>query len=502
MEEYAIYLRKSRKDIELEQYGQGETLARHKSTLLDLAKRRCLNVTEIYEEIVSGDSISARPQMQRLLKDVQDRKYTGVLVMELERLARGDTKDQGTVAEAFKFTHTLIITPQKTYNPLNEFDEEYFEFGLFMSRREYQTIKRRMKAGREASVKEGNYIGSIAPYGYDKVMAPHRRFSLKPNDQAQAVKMIFEMYCSEEYNLGQIADRLNELCIKPMRADLWSKETIKGILGNPVYIGKLRWNWRPVAKTYKDGELKLSRPRQECPLYDGTHPAIISEELFYKAAEIKAGKKPAPDVNRNKELANPLSHLIFCGKCGTMLKRQKYKNQPTRLICNNRYCDMCSSDIKTVEEAVLNCLKEELKNAELSARETQVDTHATEIEVGIKSLRAELDAIDKQKQKLYDLLERGIYSDDLFLERQKELTARQDSIMSKLQALRDTVPPPPVDYGYRVTQLKMILDAYPEADVKKRNRLLATVIERITYSRQKSNRWHTYPVQLDLVFKF
>lgn len=59
--------------------------------------------------------------------------------MEIERLARGDTIDQGIVAQTFKYSGTRIITPARDYDPSSEADEEYFEFGLFMSRREYQT---------------------------------------------------------------------------------------------------------------------------------------------------------------------------------------------------------------------------------------------------------------------------------------------------------------------------------------------------------------------------
>lgn len=84
--------------------------------------------------------------------------------MEVERLARGDTIDQGLVAQAFKFSDTRIITPVKSYDPNNEFDEEYFEFGLFMSRREYKVINRRLQRGRLASVKEGKWVSNRAPY--------------------------------------------------------------------------------------------------------------------------------------------------------------------------------------------------------------------------------------------------------------------------------------------------------------------------------------------------
>lgn len=183
---YAMYLRKSRADLELESMGEEETLARHKAMLYKLADRNDITPEQItvYHEIVSGDSIDARPEMIRLLDDVYAKKYRGVLCVEIERLARGNTRDQGEVAEAFQYSHTLIITPAKTYDPDNEFDVEYFEFGLFMSRREYKTIRRRLETGRYQSVSEGNYIGCRPPYGYDISRASKKTgssFRILPN---------------------------------------------------------------------------------------------------------------------------------------------------------------------------------------------------------------------------------------------------------------------------------------------------------------------------------
>ena len=188
---YAIYLRKSRADMELEKMEKYETLARHKKILLDLARKREFDIVKIYEEIVSGESIRQRPEMQKLLQDVSNELYEGVLVMEVERLARGNTRDQGIVAETFQYSGTKIITPNKVYDPNNDLDQEYFEFGLFMSRREYKTIQRRLNTGRVQSVNEGNYIGSVPPYGYDIVHPDRKTYTLAFNSETPYVPVSY-----------------------------------------------------------------------------------------------------------------------------------------------------------------------------------------------------------------------------------------------------------------------------------------------------------------------
>ncbi|MCQ2406889.1 MAG: recombinase family protein, partial [Oscillospiraceae bacterium] len=235
---YCLYVRKSRADVEAEAHGEGETLSRHITALLELAKRRKLDVTQIYREIVSGETIAARPVMQQLLSEVEQGAWDGVLVMEVERLARGDTIDQGIVAQTFKYSDTKIITPLKEYNPNDEFDEEYFEFGLFMSRREYKTINRRLQRGRLASVKEGKYVASRAPYGYERIRIEHDKgFTLRPVEaEVDIVRFIFQLYTTGEkqedgsyhkLGMGAIAKRLNSMRIPaPNEAEHWQDGTI------------------------------------------------------------------------------------------------------------------------------------------------------------------------------------------------------------------------------------------------------------------------------------
>lgn len=282
-----IYLRKSRADREAEARGEGETLARHEHILLELAKKRGYHVGAIYKEVVSGETISARPVMQKLLKEVEGGVWDAVLVVEVERLARGDTIDQGVVSRAFQYSDTKIVTPIKVYDPNNEFDEEYFEFGLFMSRREYKTIKRRLNAGRISSVKEGKYCGNVAPYGYKRVkLERDKGFTLEPvPEQADVVRMIFNWYTvgvdGERMGVSKITNRLNSMGIPSLKRDDWSPYSIRDMLQNPTYCGKIRWNRRKSVKHIENGEVVVSRPRaDEYIISDGIHMPIISEETF------------------------------------------------------------------------------------------------------------------------------------------------------------------------------------------------------------------------------
>lgn len=77
LSKYCIYLRKSRADLEAEAHGEGETLSRHKTALLELARRMGITISATYEEIVSGETIAARPQMQRLLSEVGAGEWDG-----------------------------------------------------------------------------------------------------------------------------------------------------------------------------------------------------------------------------------------------------------------------------------------------------------------------------------------------------------------------------------------------------------------------------------------
>ena len=522
LDEYLIYLRKSRKDMEAEARGEGETLARHEKALLELARRQRLNVTQIYREVVSGETIAARPVMQQVLEEVSQGRWKGVLVMEVERLARGDTMDQGLVAQTFKFSDTQIVTPMKTYDPANEFDEEYFEFGLFMSRREYKTINRRLQRGRVASVKEGKYVSSKPPYGYKRVKLEHDKgwtLEIIP-EEAEIVRMIFDLYTSGEIQedgtrrrlgVSLIVRRLNTLKVKSKNGGDWVPATIRDILINPVYIGKIRWNWRPTVKSRSSVGVVVSRPRassDECIIVDGLHPAIVDKDVWEAAQEFMKQNPPRPVGERNA-VKSPLAGIVVCGKCGRKMVRRPYgtKNTEPTLMCAATSCNNVSSALRLVEERILEALAGWLGEYRVkwqdgggnpSKKVSQVDVKRK----AIKKVERELAELEVQCDNIHNLLEQGIYSIDVFLERSKLLServaqAKEDrSVLEKELALELAREDSQKNIIPKVERLLDVYASLPTAKAK--NDMLKEVLEKVVYTKEKGGRWHGSPDEFEI----
>ena len=136
MERYLMYLRKSRMDTDFEEVSIAETLSRHRTTLEKFCKSKRLNVVEVLEEVVSGESLAARPQMMRLLELVSTGSYAGVVCMDIERLSRGSSMESGYIMQILQVNGCKIVTPGKTYDLQNESDEQFTDMKFMFSRYE------------------------------------------------------------------------------------------------------------------------------------------------------------------------------------------------------------------------------------------------------------------------------------------------------------------------------------------------------------------------------
>lgn len=516
---YAIYLRKSRVDLEAEAHGEGDTLARHRKTLLALAAAQQLNVTHIYEEVVSGDTIAARPQMQQLLADVDEGLWEGVLVMEVERLARGDTIDQGIVAQAFKVTDTKIITPLKSYDPNNEFDEEYFEFGLFMARREYKVINRRLQRGRLASVKEGKWVGNTPPYGYRRVkLSQDKGFWLEPDPEtAPVVRNIFHWYVEgrsdgtviHPMGLQAICTKLNQSGIPSPSHQTWSASTLRDLLQNPVYCGLIRWGWRKQQKTYHKatGTWQATRSRAafgEYPVYQGLHEPLVTRECW-DAAQAKFATHPSRPGPKQMAQKNPLAGLCYCSVCGRAMVRRPYKSIPPQLICAYPTCPTKGSYLSMVEDAVLEALENTLNELRLGADPVGAALPTGDREtlaMGLAAQEKELEQVQAQQRKLYDFLERGIYTEQVFLSRSATLEARRVDVQAQIDQLTqqlDTIDRAERSRRELVPKIQHVLDTYHDCQsVQEKHALLKTILRRIEYAKTTGGRYQPSDMQITL----
>lgn len=506
---YDIYLRKSRADRDAETNGSGDTLLRHRTALLELARKMDLTIHNIYEEVVSGESIANRPEMQKLLAEVESGILDGVLVMEVERLARGNTRDQGIVAETFQYSNTKIITPLKTYDPSDESDQEYFEFGLFMSRREYKTINRRLQRGRMASLQEGKYIAGAAPYGYERVKIKGAKgYTLSiVEHKADVVRHIYELYINgllqpdgslKRVGSSIIAKQLDLEGTPSPSSGRWAPYTVRDILSNPTYAGYVRWSWRPTVRKVVDGVLIETRPvNKSMTLIDGLHPPIIDRSVWKQAQDILAAKAYLP-MPGNRTIVNPLAGLVYCDQCGRSLVRLKGRRGNARdmLLCPNKDCSCKGSTLDDVEAALLNSLRLWLKEYKLKVTPTlkpAAKANTAPLEKALEALIREKETLRTQKGKLYDLLEQGVYSIDVFTQRQNELATR---IAVVEETIKETESRLAAERQRRTMHLNIIprverlLDVYSQLETpQEKNDMLKTCVEKVIYSKTVGSRY-------------
>ena len=454
---YAIYLRKSRADLEAEAMGQGETLARHRAALREYAQSHGMEIGAVYEEIVSGESIDARPKMKQLLREVEQGRWAGVLCMDIDRLARGDSADQARVSNTFRISGTLIITPSKVYDQSRESDEEYVDFELFMARREYKAISRRIMRGRIASVKEGHFIGSTPPYGYDKVKVERGRgFTLSPNSESDTVKQIYSM-CISGMGCNAIARRLDMMGIEPRKGKSWTHR----------------------------------RDNPECIIAQGLHPALISEEEFDRAQQYLDSRR-IPHARENTQLRNPLSGLVYCGMCGSMMTRlgTGSRNHSDTLRCPNRNCGNVSAKLELVESALAEGVARWLNDCRVNvSRKHAADTAKAERTAADK-VRAELTKLDSHRERIYSLLEQGVYSAGEFRERMEALEKRRAQLSENLRQAEQAVSEAEGNrqlYAQIIPRVERVMDIYAQSTPEEKNHLLKTIISRAEYIKTERN---------------
>ena len=497
-EEFLLYLRKSRTDDPL--LSVEEVLAKHEAILDEWCEKYLgAKVPEEnrYREVVSGETIADRPEVQKVLKKIESPRYKFLLTVEVQRLSRGDLEDAGRLIKLLRFTNTIVVTPQKTYDLSDEYDRDAFERELKRGNEFLEYQKKIMNRGRLLSISQGNFISSEAPYGYNKVWVMEGRRKCPTlainEEEATIVRMIYNMYVNDDMGYQSICHTLDDLGVKPPKGEHWSTEGVRGIIRNLTYTGKVLWNRRKTIRVVEDSEITKVRPRAkhgEYLVYDGKHDAIISEELF-EAAQAKQGK--VPRSKSDLMLSNPLAGLIYCKTCGRAIIKRNHTKCETRLMCSNQvHCKTGSCTFNEMMDFVCNILENNIADFQVKLAEESGDNQKLH-EAMIKNLEKRLRDIGARELSQWEAQSDPDPSkrmpQAIFAQLNAKLLKEKEEVEIALHRAYESKPNP-IDYERKIAKFSDALRALrdPDADAAKKNKLLKDCIERIEYSREKPER--------------
>lgn len=487
-----------------------EVLARHAQILKEYAENYLggpIPDKNKYQEVGSGEQIDERPEMLRLLKAIENPAIKAILVVDVQRLSRGDLEDAGRLIKLLRYSNTYVITPYKTYDLRDEYDRDAFERELKKGNEYLEYFKKIQRQGKLASVKAGNYVGSVAPFGFYRVPIQDGKkecFTLaEKKDEADVVRLIFQWYCNEDIGVTAICRRLESMKIKTKnKKDKWKPSMIFDILQNVHYIGCVRWNWRKTIKTIEDQEVKILRPKaksiasdplevdvDEYLVFEGKHDGIISEELFNRAAEVKGNRHR---TKTNTTLKNPLSGVMYC-KCGAKIGYNTYVRNgveyaPPKLRCNNQvYCKSGSADFAEVMEYVCASLKDCIADFEVLVDSKQDDSNklhenlVVNLEKKLKDL-AEQEMLQWKAQTSPDPAQR--MPSEIFQMLNEQLLKEKEEVKEALCKAKESVPVK-VDYKEKILKFTDAIEALEDPTISAtiKNQYLKDIVERIEYDR-------------------
>lgn len=518
-DEVLEYLRKSRSDdptLSVE-----EVLEKHEGILKEWGERNLdapIPPENIYREVVSGETINSRPEFKKLLKRIESPKIKAVLIVECQRLGRPDLEEIGKLSKLFRYSETVIITPQRMFNLRDEWDREQFERELMRGNDYLEYTKKILTRGKQLSLQSGNYINGVTPYGYERAWVIEGKRQCPTlaivEEEAKVVRMIFDWYVNEELGATKICQRLNAMGIKARKGGLWKKSSIFNMLKNEHYIGKVVIRKHIDVNTVEDSTIiKRCVFNPDYGIIDGKHEAIIDEVTFHKANN-KIHKFPS--VKPNATLQNPFASILKC-ECGRVMLRRKNRNSLRYLCDEQMFCGNASVGEKELKEAVISKLKESLDNLSAQIPDDKDDKREKHAEY-VSLLESKYLELEKKELSLWDKYSEEKMPKQIFDKLMANCMEEKQKIETTLESARNNAPTH-IDYKGAVATLHNAIDALSDDSVpaSATNKLLLSVVDKIVYRRTKAVRmtieeanekgvklqggWYAPEFELDVILK-
>lgn len=414
-----IYIRLSREDDD--KTLESESITNQRSLLLQYVKENKLRLYDIYiDDGYTGTNFD-RPEFKRLINDIELKRVNMVITKDMSRLGR-DYIGTGELVEKYFPEHNVryIAVTDNIDTYLDSTNNDIAPFKAIMNDFYAKDISKKIRASLKAKMKDGKFVGSRCPFGYDK--DPNDKNHLVVNlEQASVVKRIFNM-AMEGLTYYKIARILTEENVKTpasyysfewknnydINYGIWNAKTIYDILTNRMYIGDLVQNKR-VKVNYKVKRI-VKNNIKDYIVVENTHEAIIEKELFYEVQK----KLPKNKGRNEKKENNLLDGLLYCGDCGhriSVTSRRK-KDNKHYTICNyyrtymkQKLCTTHSNNYDELEHIIIEELKEKCKKhidkEKIANNVINSFKYNNSFEGELKELKNEISKIDEQLDEIY-----------------------------------------------------------------------------------------------------
>lgn len=343
----AIYVR-----VSTTKDSQKDSPEHQKGLCEEMARGLDLDVQYVYEDRDTGTSIVAREEIQKLILHAKNKYFRTVIFASLSRFSR-DTLDSLNLKRILvDALGVRVISIEEGYDSFKDNDELKFQIISAVNQKLSEQISLSSKRGIRQSALKGNYTGSITPYGYQKVNLGDKKTLIPDEETKQVVQLIFDLYTAMKMGEKAIVHDLNTVRkIPSAKGGKWGITSVQRILTNEVYTGANVFCKYEVKKVYNDITNMTDRSKKQVQREKAkwertptkTHEAIISDEVFQLAQEIRLERGGGSRGGvRNK--VNVFAGMVFCKHCGASLVSCKSKRSTVKadgreyryLICSRR----------------------------------------------------------------------------------------------------------------------------------------------------------------------
>ena len=408
-----------------------------------------------------------------MIADMENGEVGIIVTKDLSRLGRNQLHTGLYIEERFPMFGVRYIAINDNVDTENAESNDLMPFKNLFNEWFIRDTSRKIRAVQKAKAERGERLGTRAPYGYAK--DPETKKLEVDEEAAAVVKRIFTL-CAAGNGPSQIARILKkEQVLTPtmyayakygmthtgldtQRPYHWSGDTVADMLENEIYLGNTV-NYRFSTRSYKD-KRKMEHPREECLVFENTHPAIVSKEVWDIVQQVRKNKRRRTKMDEQ----NKYSGLVICADCGkTMVLHRAHTMSAdyNHFTCRTYKKDSEACTAHYIRECILDeIVLEDLRRITVEAREHPQEfaeylnsKQSAELQKEIRRLEKEKAAMQKRKAEL-DAIFKKLYEDSVlgritaeqfqmlsasYTDEQAKLTEALPQRESEIQRLKETV---------------------------------------------------------------